>query len=129
VHVLRRVHRALRPEGLLLDVHPLGEEFAVRAGTQGLGFVDTRDFRRVLGVMEDGVRRVLDEGLFVEVRAIRRHVVERLDSAAELLEEAETWEHLRLPAPLRRRLRSASESPVEMIDTVMYRLLRARGAG
>jgi hypothetical protein len=124
VHVLRRVHRALRPEGLLLDVHPLGLDFAVRAGRRGLGFVDTRKFAAVVEAMNDGLEQTVAEGLFEELRTLRRHVAERFDDAAEALEEADSWEHLRLPAAVRRRLRQTDETPVEFIDTVRYRLLR-----
>ena len=126
VHVLRRVHGALRPDGLLLDVHPLGLDFAVRAGRRGLGFVDTRRFAAVVEAMSDGVEQTIAEGLFEEVKTIRRHVAERFDDPAEALEEAESWEHLRLPAVVRRRLRQTDETPVEFIDTIRYRLLRKR---
>jgi hypothetical protein len=126
VHVLRRVHGALRPKGLLLDVHPLGLDFAVRAGRRGLGFVDTRRFARVVEAMNDGVEQTIAQGLFEEARTLRRHVAERFDDAAEALEEADSWEHLRLPAAVRRRLLQTDETPVEFIDTIRYRLLRKR---
>ena len=126
MHVLRRVHEALRPKGLLLDVHPLGLDFAVRAGRRGLGFVDTRKFAAIVEAMNDGVEQTVSEGLFEEVKTVRRHVAERFDDAAEALEEAESWEHLRLPAAVRRRLRQTDETPVEFIDTIRYRLLRKR---
>ena len=126
MHVLRNVHGALREDGLLLDIHPLGADFAVRAGDRGIGFVDTRRFAGVLAAMEEGVRQVLEERLFAEIRTLRRHVVERFDTAAEALEEADEWEYLRLPAPVRRRLRKTPDSPVELIDTITYRLFRAR---
>jgi hypothetical protein len=128
VHVLRQVHEALRSDGLVLDIHPLGADFAVRAGERGLGFVDTSRFVRVLAAMEEGVQQVLTEGLFAGVQTLRRHVSERFDSAAEILEEADSWEHLRLPAAVRRRLRETEESPIELIDTITYRLLRANAA-
>jgi hypothetical protein len=124
VHVLRRVHGALRPDGLLLDVHPLGLDFAVRAGRRGLGFVDARKFATVVEAMNDGLEQTVSEGLFEELKTLRRHVAERFDDAAEALEEADSWEHLRLPAAVRRRLRQTDETPVEFIDTVRYRLLR-----
>ena len=127
MHVLRKVHGALRRDGLLLDIHPLGADFAVRAGERGLGFVDTRRFERVLAAMDASVREVLEEGKFAEVRSLRRHVTERFDTAAEVLEEADGWEHLRLPAAVRRRLRATEASPVELIDTIAYRLLRRQG--
>jgi hypothetical protein len=126
VHVLRRVHGALRPKGLLLDVHPLGLEFAVRAGRRGLGFVDTRKFVAILEAMNDALEQTVSEGLFEELKTLRRHVAERFDDAAEALEEADSWENLRLPAVVRRRLRQSDETPVEFIDTVRYRLLRKR---
>jgi hypothetical protein len=126
VHVLRRVHGALRPKGLLLDVHPLGLDFAVRAGRRGLGFIDTRRFAAVVEAMNDGVEQTIAEGLFEEMKTLRRHVAERFDDAAEALEEASSWEHLRLPAAVRRRLRQTDETPVEFIDTIRYRLVRKR---
>src|SRR5438477_309250 len=65
-----------------------------------------------------------DEELVEAVKTLRRHVAERFDDAAEALEEADSWEHLRLPAAVRRRLRQTDETPVEFIDTIRYRLLR-----
>jgi hypothetical protein len=124
VHVLRHVHEALRPKGLLLDVHPLGLEFAVRAGRRGLGFVDTRRFVAIVEAMNAGVEQTVSERLFEEVKTLRRHVSERFDDAAEALEEADSWENLRLPPAVRRRLEAAQDAPVEFIDTVRYRLLR-----
>jgi tRNA A37 N6-isopentenylltransferase MiaA len=108
----------------VLDFHPLGIEFAVRADNRGLGFVDTSDFAQVLAAMNERVQMVVDEGLYEEVRNLRRHVVERFDTGVEALEEAETWEHLRLPWTLRRRLRRYSETPIEFADTIRYRLFR-----
>jgi hypothetical protein len=128
VHVLRKIHQALRPRALLLDVHPLGLEFAVRAGSRGLGFVDTRRFAEVVEAMNRSLEQTVSEGLFEELRTLRRHVAERFDDAAEALEEADGWENLRLPAAVRRRLQKAEETPVEFVDTVRYRLLRKRSS-
>jgi hypothetical protein len=126
VYVLRQIHRALRPSGLVLDMHPLGMDFAVRAGERGLGFVDTRRFARVLAAMDEQVQTLVDEGLYEEVRQLRRHVSERFDTTAEALAEATTWEHLRFPRLLRWRLRRSDASPVEFIDTIRYRLFQRR---
>ncbi len=129
MHVLRQIHRALKPRGLLLDVHPLGNDFPVLAGERGIGFVDLRKFRAILEAMNESVRLVVSEDLFKELRTLRRHVVERYDTALEALEEADSWDNLRLPAPLRRRLHEAEATPIEFIDTVRYRLLEKRGRG
>jgi predicted DNA-binding protein (UPF0278 family) len=110
----------------MLDLHPLGMDFAVRAGERGLGFVDTRRFARVLAAMNECVQEVVDEGLYEEIRELRRHVAERFDTAEEALAEATTWEHLRFPRLLRWRLRRADAAPVEFIDTIRYRLFRRR---
>jgi predicted DNA-binding protein (UPF0278 family) len=129
VHVLREVHRALKPRGLLLDVHPLGNEIPVLAGERGVGFVDIRKFRAILEAMNKCVQQLLSEDLFKELRTLRRHVVERYDTAQEVLEEADSWENLRLPAPVRRRLQETEAAPIEFVDTVRYRLLAKRGRG
>jgi hypothetical protein len=123
VHVLRQVHRALTPKGLVLDIHPLGDNFPVLVGERGIGFVDTRKFRKILQAMNKSLERVVAEGLFEERRVLRRHVVERYDTAREALEEADSWENLSLPAPVRRALHETEATPVEFIDTVRYRLL------
>ena len=129
MNVLRRVHQSLRPDGLLLDVHPLGFDFAVRAGRRGLGFVDTRRFAEVIEAMNEGLEQTVADGLFEQLTTRRRLVAERFDHAAEALEEADSWEHLHLPAAVRRRLEATDETPVEFIDTVRYRLLRRKPTG
>jgi hypothetical protein len=126
VYVLRQVHGALAPSGLLLDIHPLGDDFPVLAGERGIGFVDTRKFRGILEAMNECVDQTIAEGLYEELGVLRRHVVERYDNAAEALEEADSWENLRLPRAVRRRLQETDASPVEFIDTVRYRLLGRR---
>jgi hypothetical protein len=123
VHVLSQVHRALKPSGLLLDVHPLGVDFPVLAGERGIGFVDTQKFRGILGAMNECVDQTVAEGLFEELRELRRHVAERFDNTTEALEEADSWENLRLPPAVRQRLQQTDATPIEFIDTVRYRLL------
>lgn len=122
VHVLRNVQQAVRPGGRVLDIHPLGIDMAVLAGARGLGFIDAIRFALVIEAMDDAVGRLVSERLLEEVRTLRRLVVERFDDAAEALEEASSWENLRLPAAVARRLRDAEERPVDFVDTVRYRL-------
>lgn len=122
MNVLRNVHQAVVPGGRILDVHPLGIDMAVRAGSRGLGFIDTRKFAEVVAAMNECVTQVESEGLLEHLRSIRRHVVERFDDPAEAIEEAQTWENLRFPAAVKRRLAQATERPIEFVDTVRYRL-------
>ena len=122
MNVLRNVHQAVVPGGRILDVHPLGIDMAVRAGSRGLGFIDTRKFAEVVAAMNECVTQVESEGLLEHLRSVRRHVVERFDDPAEAIEEAQTWENLRFPAAVKRRLAQATERPIEFVDTVRYRL-------
>ena len=124
VHVLRNVHGALRTRGLALDIHPLGLDFPVRAGSRGVGFVDASRFARIVTAMDEAVDRTIAEGLFEDVRSLRRHVAERFPDAAEALEHADGWVNLRLPAAVRRKLAQAQETPVEFVEAMRYRLLR-----
>jgi len=122
VNVLRNVQRSVAPGRHVLDIHPLGIDMAVRAGPRGLGFIDTRKFAEVVAAMNEGVAQVEHEGLLQHLCSTRRHVVERFDDPAEAMEEADSWENLRLPAAVRRRLAEARERPIEFVDTVRYRL-------
>ena len=129
MHVLRHVHAALRPGGVALDVHPLGFDIPVRVGTRGIGFVDASRFADVVAAMDDSVDRAIADGLFEDVRSLWRHVAERFDDAAEALDHADGWVNLRLPAAVRRRLATAEETPVELVEAIRYRLLRKADGG
>ena len=124
VHVLRNVQQAVSPGGSVLDIHPLGIDMAVLAGSRGLGFIDTSEFALVIDAMDEAVEQIVTEGLLEELRTVRRVVVERFDDPAEALEEAAGWENLRLPTEVQRRLRAVEEGPVDFVDTVRYRLFR-----
>jgi predicted DNA-binding protein (UPF0278 family) len=122
VHVLRNVQPAVVPGGQVLDIHPLGIDMAVRAGPLGLGFVDATEFARVIEEMDEAVAEVCSEGLLTELLTERRLVAERYDTPEEALEEAASWVNLRLPPRVARRIRDAEERPIELVDTVRYRL-------
>jgi hypothetical protein len=78
--------------------------------------------------MNLSLEQTVRKGLFEEVRSIRRHVVERYDSAAEALEEADSWDNLRMPSSVRQRLRETDAEPIEFIDTIRYRLLMKKSS-
>ena len=122
VHVLRNVQQAVRPGGRILDIHPLGIDMAVLAGSRGLGFIDASEFALVIEAMDEAVAQVVAEGLLAERRVVTRQVVERFDDGIEALEHFAEWENLRTPPALKRRLREAQERPVDCVDTVRYRL-------
>lgn len=125
MHVLRNVRRAVVPSGLVLDAHPIGCDLAVSAGMRGLGFVDASRFLPLVEAMDELVAEAIRSRWFEEVRSEHRRVAMRFDEAEEALEHADGWNNLRLPPAVRRRLRQV-EGPVELLDTIRYRLLRNR---
>jgi hypothetical protein len=125
VNVLRNVHKAVVRHGHVLDIHPIGTDLAVSAGTRGIGFVDASRFLPIVQAMDELVAGAIDDGLFEHVRSLQRHVAMRFDGADEALEHADGWSNLRLPHAVRRRLRG-TEGPVVLVDTISYRLLRTR---
>ena len=125
MHVLRNVHEAVVRRGQVLDIHPIGSDLAVSAGVRGVGFVDASRFLPIVQAMDELVARTIADGLFEHVRSLRRHVAMRFDSADEAFDHADFWSNLRLPPPVRRRLRGA-EGPVTFVDAICYRLLLTR---
>jgi hypothetical protein len=69
VRALRNLHTALRPQGILLDVHPEPENTTVeirRADqTINLGQIDQSQDRDEINVARAALRQTLTEGLFV----------------------------------------------------------------
>jgi hypothetical protein len=124
VHVLRNVHEAVRPDGLVLEIHPLGIDMPVCAGRRGLGFVDVSEFAVIAEGVDAAVDGLVDDGLLDELARRERHVVERFDTGDEAVEELCRWEDLHAPEELLQQLREAEERPIELVEAVGYRLLR-----
>lgn len=127
MHVLRNVHRSLRPQGRLLDIHPRQEDAPVRAGGRGLGFVEVKKFAPLVAHVEAVLDGAGAEGWLEPLRRVDREVVERYEEGRELLEAADDWENLRLSAATRRRILS-STPPVDVLWPVTFALFRKRAA-
>jgi hypothetical protein len=127
VHVLRNVEQSLKPRALVLDVHPTADDPPIRAGGRGVGFVDARRFQPVVEMVDTAVDALVGEGAFDDVRRVEREIEELYSDAEELIGFGDDWEHLRIPAATRRRIR-ASEPPLRVLWHVDFRLLRKRAA-
>jgi hypothetical protein len=127
VHVLRNVDEALKPRGLLFDIHPTADDTPIRAAGRGLGFVDARRFQPVVATSDAAVDALVRDGLFDDVRRVEREIEELYPEAEELLDTADEWTNLRIPAATRRRIRAAVP-PVQLLWRVDFRLLRKRAA-
>jgi hypothetical protein len=127
VHVLRNVDEALKPRGLLFDIHPTADDTPIRAAGRGLGFVDARRFQPVVATSDAAVDALVRDGLFDDVRRVEREIEELYPEAEELLDTADDWTTLRIPVATRRRIRAAVP-PFQLLWRVDFRLLRKRAA-
>jgi hypothetical protein len=125
VHVLRNGYDALRPNGLLLDIHPTADDSPVRAAGRGLGFIDAKSFHPTVAYIDESVDALVADRFFDDVRRLEREIVELYESAEELFDTADDWTHHRIRAPTRRRTRAA-EAPIQVLWRVRFRLLRKR---
>jgi hypothetical protein len=128
VHVLRNVDQALKPRGLLFDIHPTADDPPIRSSGRGLGFVDARRFEPIVATTNAAVDALVGDGSFEDVRRVERDVEELYADTEDLLQTADDeWTNLRIPAATRRRIRAAVP-PLQLLWRVDFRLLRKRAA-
>jgi len=115
----------LVPQGTLLDLHPVPPNARVLVDDVDVGPVHEEEFfRRDLRPAERQLRRVVREGLFEPLHAIRFDVDSRyedpLDLVADLDNDGWGW----LSARVRRRV-SAAPGPVVLREPVLLQSFRA----
>lgn len=123
MHALRRIHRALVPRGVLLDLHPVPPT-PVEAGGVELGEVDETDFIPLLRATEAELEKTVAAGLFAHEDGVGFEVLEHFETGRALLEHARDWENIRLPEDVRRRVRRAG-GPLVIRHHLVLRRLRA----
>ena len=124
MHALRRVHEALRPGGILLDLMPFEAWVPVENAAGVVGHVDAREFARDVVKTEAGLASVVDAGLFAPERELELDVLEHFDSAPRLLEVVGEWGRTRIPARLRACVARA-EPPFVVRERLVLRRFRA----
>ncbi len=122
---LSQIHRTVKRSGILLDLHPTKPFATVEAAGVSLGAVDEREFMRTVDKTERGLAEVVRRGLFAPEEEITFDVVERFDSAAELIETVDGWDGVRVPRALARRVRSGNP-PFDVRERVVLRRFRVR---
>jgi SAM-dependent methyltransferase len=125
VNALSQIHRAVRPGGVLLDLHPTRPFATLEAGGVRLGSIDEREFMRIVEATEAGLATTVRRGLFAPEEALRFDVIERFDTADELVEKVDGWEGVRVPTRLARRVR-AGEPPFDVRERVVLQRFRVR---
>jgi len=136
VHALEIVHRLLKPEGRLIDIHPSGIPPVMEAvrGNQRflLGYLQETDdfieYRQASAALEQAVRR----GLFAVERQDTFTFIIHADSAPELYDYlVETWADAVPPTEILTRaseLATAGETlRVEMSEGVAITRLKPNG--
>ena len=123
MHALRRIHQALVPEGLLLDMHPIPPSTRAELGGDILGEFDDAEFMALVAAAEG---KIGDSGLYAFESEVEFEYLERYEDAAELVEDIkEEWDGCSIPSELERRIRSAG-APVDVWEHVVLRKFRAR---
>jgi hypothetical protein len=121
VHALRRIHQALVPGGVLLDLHPVPPSTRAEVDGESLGEFDDSEFMRIVSDAEG----VLDgSGLFERESEVEFDYLERYDDPAQLLEDIEEeWDGCSVPLELEARIREAGV-PVDIWERVVLRRFR-----
>jgi hypothetical protein len=121
VHALRRIHQALVPGGVLLDMHPVPPSTRAEVRGESLGDFDDSVFMRIVSDAEEVLER---SGLFEWESELEFDYLERYDDPAQLLEDIEDgWEGCSVPKELEARILEA-DGPVEIWERVVLRRFR-----
>ena len=118
MHALRRIHQALVPGGVLLDMHPVPPSTRAEVDGESLGEFDDSEFMRIVSDAEG----VLDRsGLFERESEVEFDYLDRYDDPAQLLEDIEEeWDGCSVPPKLEARIREAV-GPVDLWERVVLR--------
>ena len=118
MHALRRIHQALVPGGVLLDMHPVPPSTRAEVDGKSLGDFDDSEFQRIVSDAEGVLER---SGLFEWESELEFDYFEHYDDPAQLLEDIEEgWDGCSVPPELEARIREAN-SPVDIWERVVLR--------
>ncbi|MEK6273766.1 MAG: hypothetical protein AABM30_00335 [Actinomycetota bacterium] len=124
MNALRKIHEALVPGGVLLDMHPVPPSARAEVEGRSLGEFEDAAFFELVAATED---LLSTSGLFEPEAELQFDWLERYDSGDELLKDVKSWEGCRIPRALAARIRKA-EPPIDIWERVVFRRLsRSRG--
>ena len=122
MNALRNIHRALVPEGILLDMHPIPPATRAEVRGESLGEFDDAEFQELVRTAE---ARIIETRLFEHDAEIEFDWLERYDDPEQLLVDIkEDWDGCHVPADLEARI-LAAEPPVDIWERVVLRRFRA----
>ena len=118
MNALSRIHKALKKEGVLLDLHPTKPFATVEGAGVRLGALDESDFMQIVAATEAGLNETLRLGLFALEKRCTFDVVERFDTADELVDAVADWLGVCIPNRVAERVR-ASAPPFDIRERVL----------
>lgn len=118
MNALSRIHKALKKEGVLLDLHPTKPFATVEGAGVRLGALDESDFMQVVAATEAGLDETLRLGLFALEKRCTFDVVERFDTADDLVDAVADWLGVSIPNRVADRVR-ASAPPFDIRERVL----------
>jgi hypothetical protein len=124
VHVLRQIHAALLPGGLVVDSQPVSPDSRVEAADGGLGALDMREWRATIDAVDERTAEAIGLGLFSVESEHTITVPDEFDSGAEFIQVVSGWRGTRIPPPVAARAKDA-RPPVRVLQEVRLRILRA----
>ena len=124
VHALHRIHSALVPGGLVLDMQPVGLRPPVELNGERLGSLDMREWRVTIDHVAALVDETIADGLFVEEAERRYDVLETFHDGKELVETVREWTGTKISPTLAARVERATP-PLTIQESVRLRALRA----
>jgi hypothetical protein len=124
VNALSRIHRAVTKGGFLLDLHPTKPFATVEAGGEAVGPLDEREFMELVAETEAGLEESVQSGLFALEDAVRFDVLERFESADELVRKVDDdWFGVSVPEPVACAVR-AGGAPFDIRERVVLQRFR-----
>lgn len=124
VNALHRLHTALIPGGLLLDMQPVGPAPPVESAGQPLGSLDMREWRGTIDHVAALVDETMAKGLFAELAERRYDILETFDDGKELVDTVREWTGTNISQTLAARVEQAMP-PLTIQESVRLRALRA----
>jgi hypothetical protein len=123
VNVLRDTHRALVPDGSLLDFHPISPPWPqVVAGGEELGELRHEPFLEELRATEAGMAEAVRIGLFEQVAARTHEIAEHYADPIALIDAWSDYEGW-MSADLEQHLR-ATTGPADVVERLVFHLYR-----
>ena len=124
MNALHRIHSALVPGGLVLDMQPVGPRPTIESNGQRLGSLDMREWRVTIDHVAALIDETIVDGLFAEEAGRWYDVLETFDDGKELVETVREWSGTKISHTLAARVKR-SMPPLTIRESVRLRALRA----